>query len=146
MKALLAGGVVVFLLGAVFGGIIGSQSASDYATYQAASSPAPTVTETATVEVTQYALTPECHEALRQSQVTLDAGMQVSDNIGGLEQIIADTKRAAAVQDVAALSQAQADLIAYEKTNVDSFAALGQESMTLDQAITDCLESNKEDK
>lgn len=133
----LVGGAVLFLAGAVFGGVV-SQGSGDSIS---SSVPAPTVTSTVTKTVTEYALTPECEEALRQAQIVLDAGMQVSGNLPGIEQIIADSKRYIAVHDVAGLSKTQAQLIDYEKTNTDSFHALGIESFTLDTAITDCTNS-----
>ena len=133
----LIGGAVLFLAGAVFGGVVSQGSGGTISSPE----PTPTVTQTVTKTVTKYALTPECEEALRQAEVVLDAGMQVSGNLPGIEQIIADSKRYIAVNDVAGLSKTQAELIDYEKTNTESFHALGIESFELDKAITNCTNS-----
>jgi hypothetical protein len=137
VKAVIIAAVTVFFAGAVFGGIVAGANAPNTSPTE----PAPTVTQTAMKTVTEYALTLECEEALRQAEVVLAASMKVSDTVGGLEQIIDDTKRASALDDVAELSRVQVQLRDYEQANADSFRELGITNATLATAITDCNNS-----
>jgi hypothetical protein len=134
MRAKIVGAVVLFLAGGVFGAIVTTSNS----TGESPSAPRPTVTETVTVEVTKEVLTPECSGALRQAQVVLDAGLALSASEVGLGQIISDAKRYISLHDVAALSQVQANMKAYEEANAESYHTLGIETNTLEEAINTC--------
>lgn len=134
MRARIIGVAVVFLVGAVFGAVV-TNSDSDTGPV---STPRPTVTETVTVEVTKEVLSPECEEAMNQAEVVLDAALAVSANQGGLGQIISDSKRYIALDDVAGLSEVQVRMEEYQDANAEAFHALGIEANTLDEAIATC--------